>query len=406
MFFCRNRIVLFLCLFPIVALGQQTSVVADEVTRLPILHANVYTGKGKAFRSAISDEQGRVTVTFPFNRLTVSHLNYERRTISHLSDTIWLKPRYNSTPDVVVRSKEPEWIRPFLKRFVDEKTTRYAAHDHPFAYHYFSQSIGERQYYTYESDGLLCLRSKAHNGYAFCQGRGIITAADSTELTDVQNLRRLLHEDFVDEMDRSFIREHRFYVNGDYEGRAGEVELLFRSKKNTDDRGRFVVDTTRCLVLSATRTLGRKSNIHLRMPSFLLAMAKWLSGYGVDAWNVDYHVRYVESGGQYYPAEAAYKLFFKAHESSPDKREEEFSEQMGGGFTNMESTLTLTPTDSALPTADDIVSTASFSTTDTTSVVGKWLNLPRTWYIKYNSDAERAYEVRLAHLNAELVIQE
>ena len=405
MFFCLKKIGLFLCLFPVVVSGQQTSVVMDEVTLQPILHANVYTGKGKAFRSAISDEQGRVTVTFPFSRLTVSHLNYERRTITSLPDTVWLKPRYNSTPDVVVRSKEPEWIRPFLKRFVDEKSSRYASHDRPFAYHYYSQSIGERQYYTYESEGLLRLRSKEYNGYAFCQHRGVITAADSTELTDVQNLRRLLHEDFVDEMDRQFIREHRFYVNGEYEGRPGEVELLYRSKKNSDDRGRVVVDTTRCLVLSASRTIGRKSNIHLRMPSFMLTMAKWLSGYGVDAWNVDYHVRYAENGGQYYPAEAAYKLFFKAHESSPDKKQEEFSEQMGGGFTNMESTLTLTPSDAALPEVSTISSASSVSA-DTTTTEGKWLALPRTWYIKYNTDAERAYEVRLAHLPAELHLQE
>ena len=75
-------------------------------------------------------------------------------------------------------------------------------------------------------------------------------APSQRKLTDAQNLRRLLHEDFVDEMDRSFIREHRFYVNGDYEGRPGEVELLFRAKKANDDRGRFVVDTVRCVVLN------------------------------------------------------------------------------------------------------------------------------------------------------------
>ena len=98
-------ILLFLCLWSVASRGQ-TSVVADELTRQPVVHANVYSGKGKSFRSAISDEQGRVTVTFPFNRLTVSHLNYEKRTISQLPDTIWLKAKYNSTPDVVVRSKE------------------------------------------------------------------------------------------------------------------------------------------------------------------------------------------------------------------------------------------------------------------------------------------------------------
>lgn len=380
-------ILLFLCLWSVASRGQ-TSVVADELTRQPVVHANVYSGKGKSFRSAISDEQGRVTVTFPFNRLTVSHLNYEKRTISQLPDTIWLKAKYNSTPDVVVRSKEPAWIRPFLKRFVDEKASRYAAHTKPFAYRYSSQSIGERQFYNYESEGLLRLRSPEHKGYSFCQRRGMITAGDSTELTDVQNLRRLLHEDFVDEMDRSFIRSHRFYVNGDYEGQPGEVELLFRAKKANDDRGRFVVDTVRCVVLSASRAIGRKSNIDLRTSPFMLTMAKFMSGFGIDAWNVDYHVRYAEYDGLFYPAEAAYKFFYKSHEGAVDEREEEFQQQTGGGFSNMESVLTLRPSEESATEGEE------------------WLSLPRSWYIKFNTDAEREYEVRLAHLNAEQVIQE
>ena len=380
-------IFLFLCLCPVVSRGQ-TSVVLDQLTREPVVHANVYCGKGKSFRSAISDEQGRVTVSFPFSRLTVSHLNYERRTLSQLPDTIWLKAKYNSTPDVVVRSKEPVWIRPFLKRFVDEKASRYDAHPHPFTYHYTSQSIGERSFYNYESKGLLLLRSSAKSGYSFCQRWGLITAGDSTELTDVQNLRRLLHEDFVDEMDRSFIREHRFYVNGDYEGRPGEVELLFRAKKANDDRGRFVVDTVRCVVLSASRTIGRKSNISLRTSPFMLTMAKLMSGFGIDAWNVDYHVRYAEDGGLFYPADAAYKFFYKSHEGSVDEREEEFQRQTGGGFSNMESVLTLRPSVESLSEGEE------------------WLSLPKTWYIKFNTDAEREYEVRLAHLPAALMIEE
>lgn len=376
-------------------LRAQSTVVMDQLTHQPVAHANIFTGKGKAFRSAVTDEQGRVEVTFPFSRLTVSHLNYERLTLTHLPDTVWLKAKYNSTPDVVVRSQEPAWIRPFLKRFVSEKDRRYAAHDSLFTYHYSSQSMEGRRFYNYESEGLLRLRSAAHNGFSLLQRHGLITSADSTDLTDLQNLRRILHEDFVEEMDRAFIREHRFYVNGDYEGRPGEVELLFRAKKATDDRGRFVVDTVRCVVLSASRTVGRKSNIRLRTSPFMVGVAKVLSGFHIDDWHVDYRVRYAERGGLLYPAEAAYKMYYRAHESMTDKRQEEFQEQTGGGFSNMESTLVLTPSHDQMD-----------ATTAQDGEAAGWFSLPRTWYIKYNTDAERAYEVRLAHLPARLVVEE
>ena len=92
------------------AQAQQRVVVADAVTREPVERASLYAKEGGRFRAAISDEQGVAQVSFAFRRLTVSHLNYESQQLRSLPDTIWLKPRYRVTAEVVVTNKEPAWI--------------------------------------------------------------------------------------------------------------------------------------------------------------------------------------------------------------------------------------------------------------------------------------------------------
>ena len=100
---------------------EQKVVVADAVSHMPIAHASLYTKEAGAFHAAITAEDGHAVITFTFHHLTVSHLNYEKRRISLLTDTIWLKPKSFVTPEVVVTSKEPEWIRPLLRQFVKNK---------------------------------------------------------------------------------------------------------------------------------------------------------------------------------------------------------------------------------------------------------------------------------------------
>ena len=103
---------LLLCLLMLIATAgyaqNTTTVVADAVTHEPVTHASLYTKEGGRFRSVITNGQGVAKVGFLFQRLTVSHLNYERLIVRHLSDTLFLKPRYQSTGEVVVTNKEPE----------------------------------------------------------------------------------------------------------------------------------------------------------------------------------------------------------------------------------------------------------------------------------------------------------
>ena len=370
------------------AQNAATTVVADAVTHEPVAHASLYTKEGGRFHSVISNTQGVAKVGFQFQRLTVSHLNYERLTVRRLADTIFLKPKYLSTGEVVVTNKEPEWIRRCLKETVKRKTQNYFTHDGYEQVDYHTQNMGRDNIYRFHLEGLLRMKSANRKRYELLADstRSHIVASDSTRLTDTQNLRRMLYEDFMEDLTRGFISDHRFFHYADYEGASkDEVKLSFKAKHNTDDRGWLILDTTRCIVLSAYRSTGTKTNRQERIGTMMYNVAR-VFGYRVDTFTRDYRVSYAQrSDGTLYPAEVRYKMYYAGRDGDSTKEEAEFSEQTGGGFPNMEATMTLTPSPS---TFNPLPSTAT------------WHELPPSWYVAFNSDSERQHEVLLSNLPA------
>lgn len=369
---------------------RRATVVADATTRQPIAHASLYTKEGGRFRSCMSDERGLARVAFDFRRLTVSHLNYEQRVVSLLADTLFLEPKYQLMAEVVVTNEEPEWIKRKLRQAVKQKERAYFTKDAPMCFSYDTQNMGTNSIYRMHMEGQLRMRSLKHRRYALSADTARITAADSTWLTDTSNLRRMLYEDFMEELDNAFVRSHRFYESVECEDCGdNDVRLRFRSKGNSaDDRGWLIIDTTRCIIRQAYRSTGTKTNRQERMDAFLYGFAR-LMGYRIDTWTRDYHVSYGErSDGTLYPAAVRYKLYLVGHDSSDDKQQREFNEQTGGGFPNMEATLQLVPYDA----------TASDSTL--------WTDLPPSWYLKYNTDSDRQKEVELSNLPATFSLYE
>ena len=212
---------------------------------------------------------------------------------------------------------------------------------------------------------------------------GHIVAIDSTKLTDLVNLERMLYEDFVAELDNGFIRSHHFLHNAHFKGaNKHEVELRFRSKNRTDDRGWLVMDTVNYSILSAYRFTGTKTNRSERINSIMYAMAQ-VFGYSIDTWTRDYHVTYQKrQDGTFYPAEVRLKTFYSGKDGDLTKEQENFRDQTGGGFPNMEATLNLSPCEA--PTAPP----------------DQWIELPSTWYIKFTTDKERKKYIMLSNLPA------
>lgn len=385
----RGIVVVVLLLCCLCGVAQQRVVVADADSHEPIAHASLYTKVGGRFFSAITDDDGRAVIGFDFGRLTVSHLNYEQQVVSRIADSIFLKPRFRATPEVVVTNEEPAWIRQKLREVVRTKGEHYFSSGAAERFVYETQSMGTNRIYRYRLTGVLQQNCNTRGRcYAFLADSSIIVASDSTRLTDVQNLRRMLYEDFVDELSNGFIRSHRWRENPDYVGGTDdEIELTFRSKHRNDDRGRVVIDTARCVILQASRKTGTKTNVDERIPAMLYGISRMLTGYKVVKWERDYRVIYGERpDGSFYPQEIRYKTFDVIRENSSDPQEQEYYEKTGGGFPNMEAVLTISP--------------AASVPTDST----RWEMLPRSWYIRLSSDAERQREIELSAMPATFVL--
>lgn len=229
----------FALLFPCVLQARRQCVVVDAVSHSPVAHASLYAKYGGKFRAAITDSGGRAVVGFPFRRLTVSHLNYEKRQLTSVPDTVWLRPKSYVTPEVVVTSKEPAWIRPMLKRFVKNKGKLYLNRIENVGYDYVSQSIDTNRVYRYHSKGIMLLPSPKSNRYFLAQREGVVYSADTMRLTDTGNLRRILYEDFVANFDNGFIRNHRCFT-----GKAAMLGLAIAPCG-------FSVEWFRCLPIEA-----------------------------------------------------------------------------------------------------------------------------------------------------------
>ena len=130
---------------------------------------------------------------------------------------------------------------------------------------------------------------------------------------------------------------------------------------------------------------GTETNRHERMPAVLYDMARVLSGYKVEKWTRYYRVSYGERpDGTFFPKQVAYKLYMETLDSETDKATTEFENQIGGGFPNMEATLSIDESRSVVPQASH----------------SAWEELPGTWYLRYGTEESRLREVQLANLPA------
>ena len=131
--------------------------------------------------------------------------------------------------------------------------------------------------------------------------------------------------------------------------------------------------------------------------TMLYGISRMLTGYKVLKWNRDYRVVYAERpDGTFYPREVRYKSFDIIRENSSDPQEQEYYQQTGGGFPNMEAVLTIGSQPSSFSPQPSAPSLGE----------GSWEELPPSWYIRLSSDNERQRELQLSALPATFVLFE
>lgn len=292
---------ILLCAFFVNANAQKT-VLWDATNHMPVSHAGVFTtDKGKV-KSTFSDEHGIVSVDFPFNKLEISHVNYEHLDVSLLGDTIFLVPSVHLIGEVTVRPYEPDWIRTKLEDFVKNKKHQYALID-TIKYRYTSQNLGGNSLYIFVSEGFA-----AHNdNFLILPTNDTIIYKDKTAGCDFTNLKSILYHDFVTDLDDRFIKDHRFFVDEEYQdANRNIVRIGFKSTKYDKDSGTFLLDTINNVIVKAQRSTGLEYNVKDKTNALVRSTFSFFAGHKFKAWDIDYEVQYDRNGDSWYVGNCRY----------------------------------------------------------------------------------------------------
>ena len=236
-------------------------------------------------------------------------------------DTTFQIARVRTLQEVLIKAEEPAWIREKLKLFIQKREENYQQEPCFRAYDFFFQDTGSDLLrgsqrtvtdsltaYRFQSQGLLFSPSTAQmkqdSVFQVAPERNTVFGTDTACVSQPDsayvrwsNLDEMLYQNLIRSLDKHFLRQHRFAVNGEFEHpNPNVVQLVFWSTKYELDRGYLNLDTARCLVLEAERHSGLDCVKH----EFINGFALWALGRFIRLqlkdWTILLRAAYTEEG--------------------------------------------------------------------------------------------------------------
>ena len=245
-------------------------------------------------------------------------------------DTTFQIARVRTLHEVLIKAEEPAWIREKLKLFIQRREENYQQEPCFRAYDFFFQDTGsDLQHgslrtvtdsltaYKFQSRGLLFSPSMAQmkqdSVFQVAPEQNTVFGTDTVCVSQPdsayvrwKHLDEMLYQNLISSLDKHFLRQHRFAVNGEFEHpNPNVVQLVFWSTKYDLDRGYLNLDTARCMVLEAERHSGLDCVKHEFCNSFALwALGRFIKLQLKD-WTILLRAAYTEEGQ---PQEFQYKM--------------------------------------------------------------------------------------------------
>ncbi|MCH4146894.1 MAG: hypothetical protein LKG25_01815 [Prevotella sp.] len=326
--------------------AQTKGVLLNAENHQPIAYANLIARTGKQVNATSSDQNGHYEVNFPYKSLTISHVGYEKLNISHLSDTIWLKPKENLIEEVEVKQQEePQWIREKLKKFIKLREKNYQQKDRMMHYDFQNQNIGDSAGYSFECHGVMYIPSMSNlqhdSAYQISPQKAIVHYKDSAGV-DFENLDKMLYEGLTMTMDSHFLRQHRFQINDEYTSTDKNiVQLVFWTNLFDKDKGTITLDTARCIVKEIHRQMGKEYIQKEVLNGFVMSLLKTFLALNISDYQITTYEQYADNEGVLCPSEFTYWNYrrFSAKQKPHGGKFQLITE-----FDSRETSLKLTPT--------------------------------------------------------------
>lgn len=329
-----------------VTCAQTKGILLNAENHQPIAYANIISKNGKQISNTSSDKNGHYQVNFPYKSLTISHIEYEKLTINHLSDTIFLQPKENLITEVEVKQQEePQWIKEKLKKFIKNREKNYQQKDRMMHYDFNNQNIGDSTGYSFESHGIMyipSMRNLQHDSvFQVSPEKSIVHYKDSTGV-DFENLQNILYGGLTMTMDNKFLRLHRFEVNDEYTNTDKNIiQLVFWTNKYDMDKGTITLDTTRCVVKEIHRQMGKEYITKVVLNGFLMSLLKTFLALNISDYQITTYEKYADYGDVLCPSEFTYWNYRK-YSAKQKPKGKKF--QLMTEFSSRETSLKLTPT--------------------------------------------------------------
>ena len=245
-------------------------------------------------------------------------------------DTTFQIARVRTLHEVLIKAEEHAWIREKLKLFIQKREENYQQEPCFREYDFFFQDTGSDLQrgslrtvtdsltaYRFQSRGLLFSPSTAQmrqdSVFQVAPERNTVFGTDTACVSQPdsayvrwKHLDEMLYQNLISSLDKHFLKQHRFAVNGEFEHpNPNVVQLVFWSTKYELDRGYLNLDTARCMVLEAERHSGLDCVKH----EFINGFALWALGRFIKLqlkdWTILLRAAYTEEGQ---PQEFQYKM--------------------------------------------------------------------------------------------------
>ena len=117
----------------------------------------------------------------------------------------------------------------------------------------------------------------------------------------------ILYHDFVTDLDDRFIKDHRFFVDEEYQdANRNIVRIGFKSTKYDKDSGTFLLDTINNVIVKAQRSTGLEYNVKDKTNALVRSTFSFFAGHKFKAWDIDYEVQYDRNGDSWYVGNCRY----------------------------------------------------------------------------------------------------
>lgn len=236
-------------------------------------------------------------------------------------DTTFQIARVRTLQEVLIKAEEPAWIRKKLKLFIQRREENYQQEPCFSKYDFFFQDTGSDLLrgsrrtvtdsltaYRFQSQGLLfspsMVQMRQDSVFQVAPKRNTVFGTDTACVSQPDSayvrwnyLDEMLYQNLIRSLDKHFLRQHRFAVNGEFEHpNPNVVQLVFWSTKYELDRGYLNLDTARCMVLEAERHSGLDCVKHEFINGFVLwALGRFIK-FQLKDWTILLRASYTTEG--------------------------------------------------------------------------------------------------------------